>query len=239
LRVYKRADMNNGLYVVALVIVFTLLVIAHGGLSAEKPPRESEACVDCHDDKLQTLHNTPHQILADKAADMSAVACTDCHPGDANHYEDDPEKYLMTNPAKTDFNQAAQICASCHDNSHQQNMEERNPHPENGVGCTDCHQIHGVERAGLLKNKEVKLCYGCHTSVRGEFAQPYRHPVWDEVVRCSDCHMSLAEDKHLLSHARMDQACFQCHQYYQGPFPYENQATIGWPSSGSSAAAAR
>ena len=228
MRVLKSADMRIGVCVVSFVIVFTILVMAHGGFSAEKPPRESEVCLDCHDDMLETLDNTPHQILADKAVDQVAVACTDCHPGDVNHYEDDPEEYPMTNPAKVDFNMTAQICATCHVNSHQQNMGERNPHPENGVGCIDCHKIHGTERAGLLKDREVKLCYSCHTNVRGEFAQPYRHPVWDEIVRCSDCHMSLAENKYLLSHGRMDQACFQCHQYFQGPFPYEHQATIGW-----------
>jgi len=223
-----RTGTKGGVLVVSLSLVLATLVIAHRGTSAEKPPRESVVCLDCHDDMLETLHSTPHQILEENAEADATVACTDCHPGDANHYEDDPEDYPMVNPATADFTVAARICASCHDNTHQQNMEERNPHPDNNVGCVDCHTVHGVKRAGLLKEKEVKLCYSCHSNVRGEFAQPYRHPVWDEIVKCSDCHMSLAENKHLLSFARMDQACFQCHQYFQGPFPYEHQATIGW-----------
>jgi hypothetical protein len=82
LRVFKRGDIRSGVFVVSFVIALTTLIIAHGGLSAEKPPRESEACLDCHDDLLETLNNTPHQILADKAVDQAAVACTDCHPGD-------------------------------------------------------------------------------------------------------------------------------------------------------------
>ncbi|MGD8414281.1 MAG: cytochrome c3 family protein, partial [Candidatus Latescibacterota bacterium] len=105
---------------------------------------------------------------------------------------------------------------------------ERNPHTENGVGCTACHGIHGNVRTGLLKKREVELCYDCHTDVRGQFAQPYRHPVWDQIVRCSDCHMALAENKGLLSYSRMDQDCFRCHAYFRGPFPFEHQATIGW-----------
>jgi DmsE family decaheme c-type cytochrome len=228
LRVLKRARIKSGVFVMSSLMILTTLVVAHRSISAEQPARESVVCLDCHDDKLSTLDNTPHQILADIPEDKAVVACTDCHPGDSNHYEEDAEEYPMTNPASADFNVAAQICASCHQNSHQQNMRERNPHFENGVGCTDCHSIHGAKRAGLLKDKEVKLCYSCHTDVRGQFAQPYRHPVWDEIVRCSDCHMSLDRNKRLLSGSRMDEACFQCHQYFQGPFPYEHQATIGW-----------
>jgi DmsE family decaheme c-type cytochrome len=210
------------------MLVSMTFVITHQGVSAEKPAKNSDGCLDCHDDKLETLHNTPHQILTDKEGDNAAVACIDCHPGDVSQHEDDNEKHPMTNPATAEFSLSARVCASCHENSHQQNMRERNPHADNGVGCADCHGIHGVKRAGLLKDKEVKLCYGCHTDIRGEFAQPYRHPVWDEIVRCSDCHMSLAENKHLLSYGYMDQACFKCHAYFQGPFPYEHQATIGW-----------
>ena len=232
--------MRTGVFIVSVVLTMTMLVFAHG-FSAEKPARESEACLDCHDDMLQTLNNTPHQILAGKSADQAVVTCTDCHPGDANHYEDDPDKYPMTNPATADFNVTAGICATCHINTHQQNMEERNLHAENGVGCTDCHTVHGTigagllkdtgmdtHRTGLLKDVESELCYSCHTNVRGEFAQPYRHPIWDQIMRCSDCHMPLEEDRTLLSYERMDRACFNCHKYFQGPFPYEHQATIGW-----------
>jgi DmsE family decaheme c-type cytochrome len=211
------------------MLVVAALVLYQPGTSAQEPQRESELCLDCHDEALQEhLLDTPHQIILDVEVDNARVACTDCHKGDVGSHEDDPEEYPLTNPATAGVAVTAGICAGCHQNSHQQNMQEGNPHPKNGVGCTDCHQVHGVTRAGLLKEREVDLCYGCHTNVRGEFAQPYRHPVSDEIVRCSDCHMSLSENKKRLSFARIDQACFQCHQYFQGPFPYEHQATIGW-----------
>jgi DmsE family decaheme c-type cytochrome len=226
--VLKNAGLQKGVFVILFLMVSTTLFVTHRTQSAEKLPRESAVCLDCHDDKLETLRNTPHQILADQKGDNAAVVCTDCHQGSPKHYEDDPEEYPMVNPATADFAMTAQICATCHSNSHQQNMQERNPHPLNNVGCMDCHQIHGVVRAGLLKKEEVKLCYSCHTNVRGEFAQPYRHPISDKIIRCSDCHMEVARDKEPLSYARMDEACFQCHKYFQGPFPYEHQATIGW-----------
>lgn len=226
--VLKRERLKGGLFVAALVLICLPLVTALNGSSSEAPPRESETCLDCHDDMIATLETTPHQILSGVDVTEARVACTDCHHGDANHYEDDPEEYPMTNPASVDAVTAAGICSACHENSHQQNMQERNPHAGNGVGCTDCHQVHGVNRAGLLKDREVELCYSCHTDVRGEFAQPYRHPVWDEIVKCSDCHMFTAESKSVLSIQRTDRACFQCHNYFAGPYPFEHQATIGF-----------
>jgi DmsE family decaheme c-type cytochrome len=225
-RVLKSKGVSGVAVFVSFLIVFAALVSSQRETSAQDPLRESEACLDCHEELLESLLETPHRIVGDGAGDEVYVACTDCHPGSEDHYEDDPEDYPMTNPAKVEFAMTAQICASCHENNHQQNMWERNPHPDNGVGCTDCHQIHGVTRAGLLKDDEVEMCYGCHTNVRGEFAQPFRHPVSDGIIKCSDCHMVLDRKQRPLSFARIDAVCFQCHQYFQGPFPYEHQAAV-------------
>jgi predicted CXXCH cytochrome family protein len=64
--------------------------------------------------------------------------------------------------------------------------------------------------------------------VRGEFAQPYRHPVSDGIILCSECHRSLDENKRILSYARSDAPCFTCHEEFQGPFPFEHQAAVDY-----------
>lgn len=165
------------------------------GLSAEegtKPTREYSVCLDCHEDQSASLSITPHQIptLANGSAEPR-VTCTDCHVGDSRHYEEDPEEYPMGNPAKVDPAQAAFVCSTCHQNSHQQNMREDNIHAVNDINCSGCHQIHGSKQQGLLKSAQVDLCTSCHAAVKGEFSQPFRHPVNDGIIKCSECHLSL------------------------------------------------
>lgn len=234
---------NVALFVAAFSLVIlpiTLVVFSHD-LSAQDDLRESEVCADCHEDEHDYLSGTPHQILIEDVEKPDAVACTDCHAGDARHYDDDPEEYPMTNPARLGAWNQAQVCGQCHLNSHQQNMVERNAHVMNEVNCSSCHQIHGVHEAdetygagearathltGLLKKNEVDLCLDCHTNVRGEFARPTHHPVMEGIVRCSQCHLTYDRTRSPLSFIGTNEACFTCHNEFQMPFPYEHQATV-------------
>lgn len=198
--------------------------------------------MDCHEDRHDTLLGSPHQIVAN-AEGEAIVACTDCHIGSESHYEDDPEENPMTNPAKVDALVAKQICSTCHTNSHQQNMHERNVHTDNDINCSACHQVHAkaeddeafgggqypaTQYAGLLKKNEVDLCLDCHMDVRGQFAKPYRHPVNDGVVKCSECHMTLDLTSRRGSFQGTSDPCLICHSQFQGPFPHEHQATVDY-----------
>ncbi|GJM44932.1 MAG: hypothetical protein DHS20C21_17740 [Gemmatimonadota bacterium] len=156
------------------------------------------------------------------------VTCTDCHVGDPRHYEDDPEDYPMPLPGAQGASTLAGICSSCHQNSHQQNMLEKNIHLANDVGCSDCHRIHGSHESGLLQAPEPDLCYSCHVGVKGQFAQPFRHPVSDGIVKCSECHLSLDETAGDLSWNGTNSVCVKCHLEFEGPFPFEHQATMDY-----------
>lgn len=210
--------------------------------SAQDKVRESETCLDCHESPQLSLLGTPHQILTTDF-ENARVTCTDCHVGDARHYEDDPETYPMTIPADLNAWNEGQICSQCHENSHQQNMFERNIHMANNVNCSDCHRVHVVHDAdstfgegqylaahysGLLKNNEVDLCLGCHNSVRGEFHRSSHHPVTEGIIKCSQCHMMTDLTQEPLSYAGTNAACYQCHDEFQMPFPFEHQATVGF-----------
>jgi DmsE family decaheme c-type cytochrome len=186
----------------------------------------SEVCLDCHEDQHESLQFTPHQILAEDMEDHARIACTSCHLGDEGHWEDDPDEHAMTNPAKLPAINQAQLCAQCHENSHQQNMLEGNVHSDNEINCSGCHQIHGSDHVGLLKEKESELCLDCHTDVRGQFAYPFRHPVNDGIVKCSECHTNLDVDRTRVGMTNMDNACFSCHMEFQGPFPYPHAAAL-------------
>jgi DmsE family decaheme c-type cytochrome len=199
---------------------------AEGG---EPPPRETGVCLDCHEEQGTSLAVSPHRVHADVPDGTEAlVTCTDCHQGDSRHWEDDPEEYPMLNPGTAGAFLEAQLCATCHQNSHQQTAHERNVHFANEVSCSGCHQIHGSREAGLLRSAEVDLCLSCHTGVEGQFAQPFRHPVHEGVVKCSECHLTLDETSRELSLNGTNAACVECHVEFRGPFPYEHQATLDY-----------
>ena len=110
-----------------------LFALPGRGVPAEDQVRASTVCLDCHAGQDSTLAGTAH--WAGDAHDGAAarVACTDCHAGDRKHWEDDPEANPMSNPAKVGAAAEARVCSSCHQNSHQQNMIERNVHEKNDV----------------------------------------------------------------------------------------------------------
>jgi DmsE family decaheme c-type cytochrome len=205
-------------------------MVPERGASAEDAaqlPRETAVCLDCHDGHDASLALSPHRVATELPEGTEArVTCTDCHVGDPRHYEEDPEEYPMARPDRAGAVMEAQICSKCHQNSHQQNMRERNVHFDNDVTCSGCHQIHGSTEPGLLRSSEVELCISCHAGVAGEFSQPYRHPVHDGIVKCSECH--LAETAVDLSWNGINNACVGCHVEFEGPFPFEHQATLDY-----------
>lgn len=187
--------------------------------------RVSTACLECHAGRDSTLMGTAHWAGAVHEGDPAVLACTDCHAGDRRHWEDDPEANPMTNPAKVSAAAEAAICAGCHQNSHQQNMVEKNVHTANSVGCSGCHRVHGSKHPALLKKPQPGLCTSCHVRVEGEFARSYRHPVSEGVVQCTDCHATLDRTSRPLTFNGTS-VCLDCHNQFAGPFPFEHRATL-------------
>jgi DmsE family decaheme c-type cytochrome len=193
---------------------------------AQEPARVSTACLECHPGRDSSLAGTAHWAGDAHDGDAARVACTDCHTGDRRHWEEDPMAHPMTNPGKVSATAATRICAGCHQNSHQQNMVEKNVHPASGVSCSDCHRVHDSKHPSLLKAAEPGLCLDCHTGVAGHFARPYRHPVSEGVLACSECHLTLDRTSRALSFNGKGGVCLSCHGELAGPFPFEHQATL-------------
>jgi DmsE family decaheme c-type cytochrome len=216
-----------GRYAVPFLIAGILLAAAAvglwGELSAQDTPRDSETCLGCHGGQDATLAATAHRLKPGAAG--KGLACTDCHAGDRRHWEEDPAKFPMTNPSELDARAQARVCASCHQNSHQQNMVEKNVHPRHDVNCSGCHSVHKSKQAALLKQDEKRLCWSCHPKVEGQFARSYRHPVNDGIVKCSECHLTLDETSRELS-LNGTNMCMKCHGEFAGPFVYEHPAAL-------------
>lgn len=215
-------------FLVACVVLGALLGTQGRALSAEEPMHESKLCLDCHDGKDATLAGTAHTLRDEAASGGVGVACTDCHGANRKHWEESPTDNPQVVPADLDVADEARVCSKCHETAHQQNMLEKNVHARNAVNCSGCHSVHASDRhTKLLKKAQPELCYGCHQSVEGDFARPYRHPVSDGVMKCSDCHMTLDETRRELSRNGTN-VCTSCHAEFRGPFPYEHQATLDY-----------
>lgn len=202
-----------------------LAALSGAGPRAQDRVRESTACLECHEGDDASLAGTAHWAGKVHDGPEALVACTDCHDGDRAHWEGDPEKSPMTNPARLTAGPEGRVCSRCHENSHQQNMSEKNVHAANDVSCSQCHRVHGSRQAALLQKPEPELCESCHTRVVAEFARPYRHPVEEGVVRCSECHLTLDRTARDLSFNGTN-VCAKCHGEFAGPFPYEHAATL-------------
>lgn len=193
--------------------------------AAQDRVRTSEVCLGCHGGQDSTLAGSAHWGAGLHEGAEAVVACTDCHAGDRRHWEEDPTAHPMTNPSKVGASTEARICSACHQNTHQQNMIEKNVHLVNDVSCSGCHKVHGSKQPALLKMAQTQLCLDCHTRVEADFARPYRHPVAELDVQCSDCHMTLDQTSRALSYNGTN-VCLTCHGQFAGPFPFQHQATL-------------
>ncbi len=226
-----RKELKNGPRVAMLVMLGALLATTLPALAADAPaagsgPRETQACLDCHDDMEAALHGGPHMVLV--GGEDTRISCTDCHSGTAAHWEDDPETSPMTNPSKIGVKDASGVCMACHFSPHVQNQATLSPHAAADVTCLDCHQVHGAQEPAGLKMDQTELCLDCHLEQRGEFSRPFGHPVGEGMVSCSDCHLQDDDQMAPLAIHGSSAVCLKCHGEYQGPFPYDHQAAVDY-----------
>ncbi|PJA76694.1 hypothetical protein CO151_01930 [bacterium CG_4_9_14_3_um_filter_65_15] len=213
----------------ALLIMIWPMVAAAATADGGRP--DTQACLDCHEDRATSLTGGPHAVLQD--GNLTDVACGSCHAGTAAHWEDDPEAYPRVNPAAENAEGTAAICIGCHQEPHVYSQAKTGPHAVAGTSCLDCHSVHGSQADHLLKAAQPELCYTCHEQVRGEIAQPYRHPVGEnEFMQCSSCHLGSEGNPDVGSYRGLNTMCLKCHAEFQGPFPYEHQATVDYGTEG-------
>ena len=85
----------------------------------------------------------------------------------ASHSSDNEK--LLTAPADT-------LCASCHANVSEAAQKSKTQHPPAAGGeCTACHNPHGSNVKGMLKDRTDRVCYGCHTDAEARFTKTYTH----------------------------------------------------------------
>ncbi|HHL40064.1 MAG TPA: hypothetical protein ENJ37_06130 [Deltaproteobacteria bacterium] len=125
------------------------------------------------------------------------------------------------------------VCLKCHEKV----MEGFNklashlmPAPGGGNACSNCHNPHGSDRMALLRDKESRICYRCHSDARQFVADSlYVHP---DLEKCTECHASHGSNEPFLM-ARGAETCSssRCHAT-QGTFTHPIGEDVIDPRSG-------
>jgi len=88
-------------------------------------------------------------------------------------------------------------------------LPSHHPVKEGFMSCSDCHDVHGDNYAGLMQGEPSKeLCLSCHTQHRGPFI--FEHsPVEEDCMICHDAHGAVANNLLVQNEPFL---CLQCHQ---------------------------
>ena len=196
----------------------------------------SAVCKTCHPDVWLNFYKNPHyRSLASGQEPVERSGCEGCHgPGKA-HVEARGGKATIRAFSAMPPKQVLDRCLACHAKDVSRANIRRSSHTLAEVACTSCHSIHkSPVPKFLLAQKQTGLCYGCHPSVRAQFAMPFKHRVNEGFMNCTDCHnphgapapvWRMASRPRLVEHAAGgEEACLKCHSDKRGPFAFEHPA---------------
>ena len=142
----------------------------------------------CHSDMKKTFMHKP--------MDSDCGSCHDFKSG--SHPGDPGEEYMLTKSVPD-------LCSGCHDIK-KQNKSEHAPFM-NGE-CLTCHNPHGSNTKGLLKQNDGKvICTLCH-EFSGAGVNMHRPAEKGECIKCHEPHGS-AQDNLLKSDEKS--LCYTCH----------------------------
>ncbi|MFQ6758717.1 DmsE family decaheme c-type cytochrome [Desulfovibrionaceae bacterium CB1MN] len=171
----------------------------------------SKQCLNCH------ASSSPHLALwemgAHKRNDVTCVSCHDIHTG----------KAAVAQP---------NICYTCHkDVKMAAGKQSHHPINEGKIKCSDCHNTHGTQSHGMIKEDNVnQLCYKCHADKRGPFM--WEHPPVEE--NCATCHDPHGSRHGKLLTEKIPNLCQDCHDWSRHPgTPYDNTNGIAGTSPSS------
>lgn len=195
----------------------------------------SNTCRLCHSDIWFTFNRNPHyKSIASGTEPPEKTGCEGCHgPGRAHVAAGGgkttiPHAFSLMQPR-----QVLEDCLGCHARDFNRVNIRRSQHTLNDVACTSCHSIHhSATPKFLLAKVQRELCYGCHSTIRAQFAMPSKHRVNEGFMQCSDCHnphgtfaptWSMGQRPSMVEQVLpSEEACLKCHMDKRGPFVYEH-----------------
>lgn len=113
---------------------------------------DSDLCFTCHKSERAKAQRTSHHPV--REGKMSCASCHNPHDG--------------SRPKMIQADSVNDLCYKCH-------AEKRGPflfeHAPVREECTTCHEPHGTNHRRLLAQKMPNMCWTCHFTGSGHFAQ--------------------------------------------------------------------
>ncbi|HQR75638.1 MAG TPA: DmsE family decaheme c-type cytochrome [Burkholderiaceae bacterium] len=189
-----------------------------GWAAADEGP--SAKCLMCHSAVYEKMARTRHMA----AADSRTFGCIGCHGSSSDHADNPVEKrpdQVFKGKGAIDAGAATEVCLACHVSATPKPMMlwAGSAHPQSGVACNDCHQVHVDKEKVFNKAEQPSVCYACHKEQRVLGNRPFRHPVQEGKVTCSDCHSAHGSaGPKLARRDTINTTCYTCHAEKRGPF---------------------
>jgi predicted CXXCH cytochrome family protein len=184
--------------------------------------REGDAlCAGCHRVQGRRMR-TPHPPME--------KGCRSCHSPHASRNG----KLLATT--------VAALCRSCHPRAGEPREGGGRVHVPAAVGeCTSCHDAHGSDLPAMMKARQDRVCYWCHSDAEPRFVRLHTHaPVLEgscgachsghagaaasllaapPAELCQRCHAELVERRAATSHRALAGECLDCHDAHGSNVP--------------------
>jgi DmsE family decaheme c-type cytochrome len=208
---------------IALALLGLCLAGLTGSARAAMDAEASEKCLMCHEEHANTMRRSVHAVAADKRT----PTCVSCHGPSDKHAENPAEEKpsnLYKGASALGPDEASGVCLTCHVKSRQLTLWAGSTHPQSGVACTGCHQLHVEKDKVFSKEAQPSVCYACHKDQRIAANRPWRHPVQEGKMSCSDCHsVHGSAGPKLARRDTVNATCYTCHAEKRGPFVHNHQ----------------
>lgn len=182
----------------------------------------SDVCEECHQDKIETMHASPHGQSTDPRSPFADKGCETCHGPGTLHFETEGNCIIsMTGRYGESVEMRNDTCLNCHKGGGRIHWSS-SAHEEEGLACVSCHSVHKPNDV-IEPTDQAEVCYNCHKNIRAETLRASSHPIREGKVICSDCHNSHGSaGPSSLKQPSINENCYSCHAEKRGPFLWEH-----------------
>ncbi|MCW8830408.1 MAG: multiheme c-type cytochrome, partial [Gammaproteobacteria bacterium] len=147
----------------------------------------TEACVGCHQDKIATMHSSPHGRKADPRSPFARQGCETCHGPGVSHFDAKGNCMIsLTGRYGESVKLRNDVCLGCHKGGPRKHWAS-SIHEAEDMVCDNCHSIHSRNDV-IHRESQTEVCFACHKNIRAQTFRASSHPIANNRVICSDCH---------------------------------------------------
>ena len=187
-------------------------------------------CLNCHNEITGFYESNIHgKVFRCKRAGKEDTGdCGACHGSGIDHKVSAEREDKVLVSVKTPFLRGSEYekennatCLACHDKG-EVSQWRGSAHKFEGIGCTDCHRIHGEEQ-GRKVLFITEACVRCHVEIRARMQRTSHMALRDGKMNCTDCHNPHGSaGPSLLKEKTLNENCYRCHMEKRGPLIWEH-----------------